>query len=438
MAYEYILNERQLYDLEIIMNGGFYPLEGFLNQDDYESVVNNMRLKDGKLWTIPITLDIDNIGNIDIGIKITLVDRFKNRLAHMIVESLYKPNKYNEAEKVFNTTDDIHPAVDYLFNKAGDWYVGGKVIKIANPIHSDYLSLRKSPSELKQYFNDNNIKNIIGFQTRNPMHKSHYTITKLALNRVKDSHLLLHPVVGMTKSGDIDYHTRIKCYKFIINKYGEEITLSLLPLAMRMGGPREALWHALIRKNYGCPHFIVGRDHAGPGKDKKGEDFYNPYAAQELCKKYSQEMGIEILTFGEVGYVKELDEYVEILVTGEEIPEWFAFPDIVSLLRPNPGLTILLTGLSGSGKSTIAYYLRGKLLEYSTKNVNILDGDEIRENLSKGLGFSKQDRDTNGRRIAYVASLIAKNSGITIIPCISHMLKLENILERYVKNGENS
>ena len=440
---EYELTKRQLYDLEMIMNGGFSPLVGFLNQNDYESVVNNMRLEDGKLWPIPITLDVVNVvNNINIGDTIILVDSFKNKLAHMIIESIYKPDKYQEAGKVFGTTDDTHPAVNYLFNKVGGWYIGGKVIKIRDPIHSNFLSIRRSPSDLKQHFKDNNIKNVIGFQTRNPMHKSHYTMTRLALDRIPKSHLLIHPVVGMTKYGDINYPTRVKCYKKIMSKYEkDQATLSLLPLAMRMAGPREALWHALIRKNYGCTHFIVGRDHAGPGKNKDGVDFYGPYEAQQLCISYSNEIGLEILTFKEIGYIKELDKYSELtddikesgytilnisgtqlrqkLSNDDTIPEWFAFSDVVDILRKDLGLTILLTGLSGAGKSTIAYYLQEKLLEIYSKRVTILDGDEVRTNLSKGLGFSKEDRDTNVKRIAYVASLISKNGGICIVPCIA-------------------
>lgn len=435
------LSDRQLYDLEMIMNGGFSPLIGFLNEDDYNSVIDNMRLSDGKLWPIPITLDVSEEfkNQIKLGDKVVLVNTFKTEIAYLTIDSIYTPYKNREALKVFGTLDDTHPAVNHLYYKTEGWYIGGTITKIADPIHTSYQDLRRTPDELKQYFNDNNMKNIIGFQTRNPMHKSHYTITKLALNEVPNSHLLIHPVVGLTKSGDIDYHTRVKCYQEIVTKY-EEVTLSLLPLAMRMAGPREALWHALIRKNYGCTHFIVGRDHAGPGKNKDGKNFYDPYAGQELCNRYSEEMGIEILTFSEIGYIEELKIYSEInkvynkedytilnisgtqlrqkLLDNNEIPEWFAFPEVVKLLRKDSGVTILMTGLSGSGKSTIAYYLRERLLE-GTKVVNILDGDEIRENLSKELGFSKQDRDTNIRRIAYVASLIAKNAGVTIVPCIS-------------------
>jgi sulfate adenylyltransferase len=277
------------------------------------------------------------------------------------------------------------------------------------------------------------------------MHKSHFMMTKMALERIPNSNLLIHPVVGMTKFGDIDYPVRVKCYQKVLDKYDGLASLSLLPLAMRMAGPREAIWHALIRKNYGCTHFIVGRDHAGPGKNKASVDFYDPYAAQVLCKKYEDELGIRILTFNEIGYVKELEQYVELsdnniemiksnnytilnisgtqfrhkLNNNEEIPEWFAFPEVVDLLRQKFGLVIFMTGLSGAGKSTIAYYLQERLLELTNNKITILDGDEIRENLSKGLSFSKEDRDTNIKRIGYVASLISKHGGISIVPCIA-------------------
>jgi sulfate adenylyltransferase len=442
--YSHTLTDRQLYDLEMIMNGGFYPLTGFLKEEDYKSVINNLRLSDGSIWPMPITLDVslDDSQNIDIGDRIILTDQFKNKLAYLDVESKYLPDKKIEALKVFGTLDDTHPSVDYLFNISESCYVGGTVIKIQDPIHTTYTELRRDPTALKQYFKSNSINNVIGFQTRNPMHKSHYTITKLALEKVPGSHLLIHPVVGMTKSGDIDYHTRVKCYKHIITKYDNgDATLSLLPLSMRMGGPREALWHALIRKNYGCTHFIVGRDHAGPGKDKTGTNFYDPYAAQKLCMKYNQEIGINIITFSEIGYVQELDKYAEMdtiidnnkytilnisgtqlrqkLKNGDPIPEWFAFPDIVNILRKSRGMVILLTGFSGAGKSTIAYHLKDKLLEKNNKDITILDGDEIRTHLSKGLGFSREDRDINIKRVAYVASLVSKNGGIAIVSCIA-------------------
>lgn len=438
----HILNMRQLYDLEMIMNGGFYPLKGFLNKGDYDSVIDNMRLLNGKVWPIPITLDVDNEfkNKISITDKILLKDQMNNEIAYLIVETLYLPDKKEEALKVFGTTDVLHPGVDYLLNQSKEWYIGGKIIKIKSPYHVDFINLRKTPEDLKKYFIENGMTKIIGFQTRNPMHKSHYTITRMALNKYPNSHLLIHPSVGITNPGDIDYHTRTKCYELLLPRYEGRATLSLLPLAMRMGGPREALWHAIIRKNYGCTHFIVGRDHSGPGKNKNGIDFYDPYAAQELCKKYSKEIGIKIITFNSIVYVKELDNYYEIdkinpseytilnisgtqlrakLKSKDKIPEWFAFPEIVKLLQINSGTAILLTGLSGAGKSTISNHLKDRLLEKTNKQITILDGDEVRTHLSKGLGFSKEDRDTNIKRIAYVSSLIVKNGGIVIVPCIS-------------------
>lgn len=441
------LTQRQLCDLELILNEGFAPLQGFMNEKDYNRVVNEMRLSDGTIWPIPINLDIpeDFARKINPGCKIVLKGQEGHPLANLYVEDVYKPNKTIEAQCVFATTDTTHPGVNYLFNNTNNYYVGGKIEKIAMPKHYDFVELRKTPQELKKYFKDNNINKIVAFQTRNPMHRAHVELTMRA-SKDLNAHLLIHPAVGLTKPGDVDHFTRVKCYEKIKNHFSKElVTLSLLPISMRMAGPREALWHAIIRKNYGVTHFIVGRDHAGPGKDKNGKDFYGPYEAQELVKKYEDEIGIKMVPFKEMVYVPSQDKYFsvdeiskdtqilnisgtelrKILQEGKEIPTWFTYPEVAEELRKTSparkkqGFTIFFTGLSGSGKSTIANALAIKLMEIQSRKITLLDGDVVRLNLSKGLGFSKEDRSTNVRRVGFVSNEITKNGGIALCALVS-------------------
>lgn len=441
------LTQRQLCDLELIMNGGFAPLKTFLNQQDYESVVNEMRLVDGTVWPMPIILDIQekNLEKITLGTQVALKDQEGYVLALVEVNEIWQPNKQLEAEKVFGTTDTLHPGVNYLFNTTGDYYITGKLTKIQAPQHFDFVELRRTPEELKKYFKERGIEKVVAFQTRNPMHRAHLELTIRAAKEV-GAHLLINPSVGMTKPGDVDYFTRVKCYKKLLNYFPEgSTTLSLLPLAMRMGGPREALWHAIIRKNYGCTHFIVGRDHAGPGKDKNGKDFYDPYAAQDLVKKYAEEIGIIVVPFKEVVYVKEDDNYQplneiepgktilsisgtqlrKLLNEGADIPEWFTFPEVVTELRKvypprsQQGFTLFFTGLSGSGKSTLAKAVAVKLAELQDRPISVLDGDIIRLHLTSELGFSQEHRSMNVRRVGFVASEITKNRGIAICAMIA-------------------
>jgi len=445
-CHELTLTPRQLCDLEMIVNGGFHPLTGFLTQQDYDSVVTTMRLTSGQLWPIPITLDVDNITAFTIGDKITLKDSFNHPLATLTLASIWQPDKAKEAYHVFGSADDTcHPAIDYLLNTAGKYYLGGPIDRLSDPRHYDFNEYRRTPAQLKAYFKEHGINKIVGFQTRNPMHRSHYELTRLA-QAESDAHVLIHPVVGMTKPGDVDYFTRVKCYKQLISYYDDgSATLSLLPLAMRMAGPREALWHALIRKNYGCTHFVIGRDHAGPGNNKDGQPFYDPYAAQKLVRQHEDEVGLTMLTYQMVVYVEDLSGYRQIhqvpkdmkirtisgtqlrqlLYSGQEIPSWFTFAEIARILKQRypptgkQGFTLFFTGLSGAGKSTLAQAVQQKLLEVSYKPVTILDGDQVRQHLSKGLTFSKEDRNANVERIGYVASLITKSGGIAIAAAIA-------------------
>jgi len=436
------LTQRQVCDLDLLMNGAFSPLDGFLGKDDYESVCDSLRLKDGTLWPLPITLDVSEAFADDVktGETIALRDAEGVLLATLEITDIWTPDLMSEAERVYGTTDDLHPAVDYLKNKSHPVYIGGKVRGIEPPTYYDFKLLRDTPSELRGRFRKMGWRKIVAFQTRNPLHKAHQELTFRAA-REAGANLLIHPVVGMTKPGDIDHFTRVRCYEHVLEQYPEQTTqLSLLNLAMRMGGPRETLLHAIIRKNYGCTHFIVGRDHAGPGNDKDGNPFYGPYDAQELFREHEEELDITMVPFKMMVYVENKAEYVPAdeteptdkvlnlsgtefrrrLREGLDIPEWFSYPKVVEELRKahppkhKQGFTIFFTGLSGSGKSTVANALMTKLLEEGSRPVTLLDGDVVRKHLSSELTFSKEHRDLNIQRIGFVASEITKNGGIAI------------------------
>ena len=436
------LTARQTCDLELLMNGGFSPLKGFLGQADYESVVETMRLADGTLWPMPITLDIseDFAAKVEPGQDIALRDAEGVILAILSISDKYIPNKAREAQMVFGADDLAHPAVNYLHHVAGPVYLGGAITGIQPPVHYDFRARRDTPNELRAYFRKLGWRRIVAFQTRNPLHRAHQELTFRAAKEAQ-ANLLIHPVVGMTKPGDVDHFTRVRCYEAVLDKYpSATTTMSLLNLAMRMAGPREAVWHGLIRRNHGCTHFIVGRDHAGPGKNSQGQDFYGPYDAQILFKEHEAEIGLEMVDFKHMVYVREKAQYYPAnevpegdtildisgtelrrrLREGLEIPEWFSFPEVVKELRrtspprSQQGFTVFFTGLSGSGKSTIANALMVKLMEMGGRPVTILDGDVVRKHLSSELGFSKEHRDINIRRIGYVASEITKNGGIAI------------------------
>ncbi|PWE29449.1 adenylyltransferase [Maritimibacter sp. 55A14] len=436
------LTPRQICDLELLMNGGFNPLKGFLGEADYDNVVEKMRLADGTLWPMPVTLDVDAdfAAKVEPGQDIALRDQEGVLLATMTVTDKWSPDKAREAEKVFGADDLAHPAVNYLHSAAGAVYLGGPVTGIQPPVHYDFRGRRDTPNELRALFRKLGWRKVVAFQTRNPLHRAHQELTFRAAKE-SQANLLIHPVVGMTKPGDVDHFTRVRCYEAVLDKYPASTTnMSLLNLAMRMAGPREAVWHGIIRRNHGCTHFIVGRDHAGPGKNSQGEDFYGPYEAQDLFRAHEAEIGLEMVDFKHMVYVQERAQYepadeIEEGVTvlnisgtelrrrlreGLEIPEWFSFPEVVEELRrtspprAEQGFTVFFTGLSGSGKSTIANALMVKLMEMGGRPVTLLDGDVVRKHLSSELGFSKEHRDLNIKRIGYVASEITKNAGIAI------------------------
>ena len=456
------LTDRQLCDLELILNGAFEPLDSFMNKKNYEAVLKNMRLDSGELWPIPITLDVTNktIQNLKIKEKATISLRDKEGflIAIMTINDVWEIDKEKEAKCIYLTNDINHPGVNYLYNKINNYYIGGSLEKVQLPHHYDYQLLRHTPKELKKQFKKSGWNKVVAFQTRNPMHRAH---KEIAFNAAieNNANLLIHPVVGPTKPGDVDHYTRVRCYQNILKYFPDGTSsLSLLPLAMRMAGPREALWHAIIRKNYGCTHIIIGRDHAGPGNDNKGIPYYGPYDAQNLLIKHEDEIGIKMVPFKMMVYVKEDDQYMQIdmvpknkttlnisgtelrnkLEKGKEIPKWFSYPDIVKELqkvyplKEKQGFTLFFTGLSGSGKSTIANGVLVKLLEHGNRRVTLLDGDIVRTHLSSELGFSKEHREINVKRIGYVASEITKNGGIALCAPIAPFIESRNINRKLI------
>lgn len=458
-----ILNHRQICDLELLLCGGFSPLDRFNSQEDYESIVTNMCLANGIIWPMPINLDVTEAyaSTLEIGEKLALKTTEGVLLAVMDVEQMWRPDKEQEAKHVFSTTDDTHAGVNFLFHHVGNFYLSGKIVGIDKPEHYDFIHLRNTPEELRQHFVKLGWRRVVAFQTRNPMHRAHVELSRLAAAQA-EANLLIHPVVGMTKPGDVDHFTRVRCYEHVIRRFPEQTSmLSLLPLAMRMAGPREALWHAIIRKNYGCTHFIVGRDHAGPGKDKNGNDFYGPYDAQDLVKKYEQELDITMVPFQEMVYVPERAEYMPSSEVGKEyttlnisgtefrrrlrngldIDEWFSYPEVIKELRKTfpaknkQGFVVFFTGLSGSGKSTVANALLFKLMEIGGRQVTLLDGDVVRTHLSSELGFSKEHRDLNIMRIGFVAGEVAKHGGIAICAPIA---PYENVRKQVREMAESN
>ncbi|CAD6585576.1 MAG: Sulfate adenylyltransferase [Alectoria sarmentosa] len=439
-----VLTERQLCDLELIMSGGFSPLEGFLNEKDYNSVVENVRIADGSLFSMPICLDVAEKtvekANLRAGKRVTLRDfRDDRNLAIITIDDVYKPDKQKEAREVFGG-DPEHPAIKYLNDTVQDYYVGGKIDAIARLNHYDYVALRYTPAELRIHFEKLGWSRVVAFQTRNPMHRAHRELTVRAA-RARQANVLIHPVVGLTKPGDIDHFTRVRVYQALLPRYPNGMAvLGLLPLAMRMGGPREAIWHAIIRKNHGATHFIVGRDHAGPGKNSAGKDFYGPYDAQYAVEKYREELGIEVVPFQQMIYLPDSDEYkpddevpsgvrtlnisgTELrsrLRSGKDIPEWFSYPEVVRVLREShpprfkQGFTVFLTGYQNSGKDAVARALDVTLHQQGGRPVSLLLGDTVRSELSSELGFSRSDRHKNIQRIAFVAAELTK-AGAAVI-----------------------
>ncbi len=438
------LNERQLCDLELLLNGGYSPLTGFMNRADYASVLARARLADGRLWTLPVTLDVSAAfaGKLASGDRLALRDAEGFMLAVLTVEDLWTPDRTAEAGAVFGTADPAHPGVRELLEDSGDVYVGGKVTGLALPAHHDFETLRDTPRELRHLFERHGWRRVLAFHTCKPMHRLHRDLT-LEAARAAGTHILIHPAVGRTKPGDLHYYARVHCYQAILRHYPQQMAMcSLLPLAVRMAGPREAVHNAIVRQNHGLSHLIIGPDHASPPESRhEGARFYPPYAAQEYLAAHQSELAIEMIPVEHHGYDKSAARFrtlkaiaadgrqpesfneaalAEHLAHDREPPAWFTFPEVLDALRrvcpprSRQGLTLFFTGLSGSGKSTLARILYAKFIEAGGRPVTMLDGDVVRQHLSRELGFSKEHRDINVRRIGFVASEITKNGGIAI------------------------
>jgi sulfate adenylyltransferase len=439
------ISARALCDLELLATGAFSPLDRFMKKADYERVLTEMRLTNGILFPIPVTLPLDESALPSWGEQITLSDSRNNTIAVMEIEEIYHYDAQREARLVLGSTDPRHPLVSEM-TTWGKVYVSGALKVIDLPKYHDFIDLRRTPAEVRAKLAEMGHDKVVAFQTRNPMHRIHEELTKRAAEDV-DGSLLIHPVVGLTKPGDVDHYTRVRVYRTLAENYYDQsrTLLSLLPLAMRMAGPREALWHAIIRRNHGATHFIIGRDHAGPGKDSKGDPFYGPYEAQLMLAQYAGELGVEPVEFKELVYLADEERYEEqnkvpdgarifsisgtqvrddYLAKGKILPEWFTRPETAEILqqmyppRHKQGVCLWFTGLSGSGKSTTAEIVTSLLLERG-RQVTVLDGDVVRTHLSKGLGFSREDRDTNILRIGFVASEIARHGGMVISAAIS-------------------
>jgi sulfate adenylyltransferase len=455
------LTTRQLCDVELLLNGGFSPLTGFFDKENYYSVLTSIRLKDGILWPMPITLDVsaEFSASLHAGENIALRDPEGVLLANMEISDWWQVDKKHEAEAVFATTDESHPGVHYLMNEAGDYYLGGRLVGISPPFRYDFQDYRQTPAELRAHFDEIGWQRVIAFQTRNPMHRAHVIMTKRLMAEHK-AYFVIHSAVGLTKPGDIDHYSRVRCYKKILRYYPKNSAeLRLLPLGMRMAGPKEALWQSIIRQNFGFSHFIVGADHAGPGRSNLGGNFYDVKAAQKLVLSHQSELAIKILPApfllyapgrgefceekqlisGEEGLYISGAELREILKKGETIPSWFAYPEIIEELhatlpqRSKQGVTIFFTGLSGSGKSTLANGILVKFLEYGGRKATLLDGDVVRNMLSSELNFSKEHRDLNVQRIGYVASEITKNGGIAICAPIAPYARTRRNIRKMIE-----
>ena len=436
------LNERQLCHFELLSSGVFSPLSGFMNRPDYESVLDRMRLQNGILWPLPICLDLPELKaqGLEVGQSVAIRDPEGFLLGVLHIEDMWPVDKDKEATLVYGTTDTDHPGVRQLVHEVGDRYIGGSLEVLSLPLHFDFRQLRLPPEDIRSRIAKLDWQRVVGFQTRHPIHRPQFEMTIRAMRQVRGN-LLLLPVVGLARPGDFDYYTRVRCYRAVSRRYPpDSLLLNLLPLSSPMAGPREALLHMIIAKNFGCTDFIIGHDHAGPGPTAQGTWFYPAKAARRLAQDHSKEIGVNVILFEEIVYLPFEDEFRSVeqvpegvqklsltgsdirqrLQSGKRVPEWMTFPEVLNELErgyPPPerqGFTVFLTGLSGAGKSTIAKILYSRFLEIGKRPVSLLDGDIVRRNLSSNLRFNKEDRDTNVRRIGFVASEITKNRGIAI------------------------
>ncbi|MBV9598342.1 MAG: bifunctional sulfate adenylyltransferase/adenylylsulfate kinase [Chloroflexi bacterium] len=453
------LSERAVCDLELLAVGGFSPLDRFMSRGDHQRVVHEMRLADGALFPIPISLPIDpTTSAVHLDRDVALRNARNDLLAILTVEEIYEWDREEVATEVFGTTDLRHPLVVEM-RRWGPLNISGRLQVLRLPPRYDFRDLRLTPIQVRERLARADHPNVVAFQTRNPLHRVHEELTKRAIDRL-DATLLLHPSVGMTRPGDVDHFTRVRTYRVLAERHypADRVVLALLPLAMRMAGPREAVWHALIRRNYGANYFVVGRDHASPGVDSTGRAFYGPYDAQVLLQQHQQELGVQMVAFEELVYLPDEDRYEEAsrispgarisvisgtqvreeyLNRGRQLPAWFTRPETAAILadtyppRHRQGVCVWFTGLSGAGKSTTAEVLTTLLLEYG-RQVTLLDGDVVRTHLSRGLGFSRDDRDTNIRRIGFVATEIVRHGGVAVCAAISPYRATRNEVRQMV------
>jgi len=455
------ISMRALCDLELLASGGFSPLTTFMGKADYESVLHHMRLTDGTLWPLPITLTVDPKELPTVGEDLVLRNANNDVIAILTLDEVYHWDAATEAALAYGSTDSKHPMVSEM-TRWGKVCISGPLKVLNMPKYHDFVEIRRTPAQVRAMLEEMGHENVVAFQTRNPLHRIHEELTKRAAAAVNGS-LLIHPVVGMTKPGDVDHYTRTRTYKALVDNYYDKNTtlLSLLPLAMRMAGPKEALLHAIVRRNHGVNHFIVGRDHAGPGNDSTGKPFYGPYDAQTVMKEHEAELGVKMVPFEMLVYLPDEDRYVEekdipkgaktlnisgtqvrddYLAKGKLLPGWFTRPETAEILRQSypprhkQGFCLWFTGLSGSGKSATTQIITELLLEHG-REATVLDGDVVRTHLSKGLGFSKEDRDTNIIRIGFVAGEISRHGGAVVCAAISPYRAAREEARKFV--GEN-
>ena len=398
------LTARQVCDLELLMNGGFSPLKGFLDKADYESVCENSRLADGTLWPIPVVLDVSEqvARGLEPGGKLALRDAEGNMLGVLTVEDIWQ--------------------ADLQTGGTNQWCLGGPVEGLQPPKHYDFVRWRLTPAQVRAELARLGRPKVVASQPQGPIHRADRDFM-LSVAADLEAGLLIHPAVGAIAVGDADHYTRVRCYLAALSHYPTgTAVMSLLPLAPRPDGPREALFQAIVHKNHGCTHVIAPPD------------------AAETIRPHEAELGVQAVTLQTMLYLPDRDactpagdvpagaaalsisdaQLRQRLDAGGEIPPWFSFPEVVAELRrsrpprSSQGFTVFFTGLSGSGKSTIANVLAARLLEMGHRPVTLWDGDIVRTNLSSELGFSKEHRDVNIRRIGFVAAQDTKNGGIAI------------------------
>jgi sulfate adenylyltransferase len=464
------LDPRELADLELIAVGAASPLTGFLGEGDYASVVERLRLADGTVWPLPFTLAVPEDARVGVepGAEVALHDSSGRLWGTIGVTDVFTRDPLHEARHVYGTEDPAHPGVAYLLARPRT-LAGGPVRVLPLPTDLPFAEHRLTPRALRAAIAERGWTRVAGFQTRNPIHRAHEHLTKLALEFADG--LVVHPLVGETKNDDVPAAVRFEAYETLLEAYypPERTLLAAFPAAMRYAGPREALFHALARKNYGITHLIVGRDHAGVGR------YYGPYEAQQIFDRFDRaEIGVAPLLFEPTFFCHACDTLAssrtcphdetsrlelsgtrvrEVLRGGGRLPVAFTRPEVAEVLRahyargvgdghahgtPAPqaapgvsaggGYIVWLTGLSGAGKSTLAEALKARLAD--ERAVEILDGDEVRTYLSKGLGFSKEDRDTNIRRIGYVARLLARNGVAVVTAAISPYREVRDEVRR--------